>query len=214
MKGIVNKMEDIVIIGFGGHAKSIADSVIQSGQYTIVGYTDIRDCHCQYLYLGTDEKLKEVFESGVRKVIIGIGYVGKSNVRDSRVEYAKKLGFEFPTIIDPSAKLARNVIVGEGCFVGKNAVVNADSCIGDFCIINTGAIIEHDNRIGDYTHVAVGAILCGEVSIGSHTLIGAGTTIIQGKTIGNNCIIGANSTVLADVDDRITAYGIIKGERP
>ncbi len=211
---MVNDMEDIVFIGFGGHAKSIADSINYAGKYNIVGYTDVKDRHCKYRYLGTDDALCKVFNSGVRKAVIGIGFLGNSLQRDQLVSLAKAIGFEFPYIIDPSATVANDAIIGDGCYIGKRAVVNADSHIGDFCIINTGAIIEHENRIGMYSHIAVGAILCGEITVGDHSFIGAGATIIQGRRIGNNCIIGANSTILADVDDSLKVYGIVRRDRP
>ncbi len=203
-------MDDIVIIGFGGHAKSIADSIEEAGIYKIVGYTDDKDCHCRYTYLGTDDALESLYKKGFRKAVIGLGFLGNSNVREIIVESAKKIGYEFPAIIDKTAVIASDVSIGEGSFIGKSAIVNAASEIGDYCIINTGAIIEHENVIGDYSHIAVGAILCGEVSVGCHTMIGAGTTVIQCRKIGNNCIIGANSTVLSDVGNNLTVYGVVK----
>ena len=210
---MVNDMEDIVIIGFGGHAKSVADSMIQTKKYNIVGYTDKENRHNGFVYLGTDECLPRIYSNGIHKAILGIGFLGNSRIRDKLVVILKKIGFEFPSIVDISATLARNVNLGEGCYVGKNAVINADSQIGSFCIINSGAIIEHENIIEDYSHVAVGSILCREVRVGNHTFIGAGSTVIQGIKIGENCIIGANSTVLTDIGDKMKVYGIININR-
>ncbi len=203
-------MEDIVIIGYGGHAKSIADSIENAGIYKIVGYTDNKACNCRYTYLGTDDALKDLYKKGIRRAVIGVGFLGNSNVRDHIAESAKEIGYEFPAIIDKTAVIANDVSVGEGSFIGKSAIVNADSVIGNFCIVNTGAIIEHENAIGDHSHIAVGVILCGEVTVGHHTMIGAGTTVIQCRKIGNDCIIGANSTVLSDVEDHSKVYGVVK----
>lgn len=206
---MVNKMEDIVIIGFGGHAKVVADSIEQSGVYNIVGYTDVEKRANHYRYIGKDDKLGELYKSGVRKAVIGIGYLGMSKKRDEIVSFARDVGYEFPVICDSTAVIARDVTIGEGTYVGKNVVINADSKVGKYCIINTGSIIEHENVIGDFSHISIGTILCGEVSVGNHTMVGAGTTVIQCKTIGDNCIVGANSTVLSDVNDNMKVYGII-----
>ena len=208
-----NNKENIVILGFGGHAKSVADSILQSGNYHIVGYTDTHDCKSQFQYLGTDDELENLYKQGVRKAVLGVGYMGKSAIRDELVCLAKKIGFEFPVIIDHSATISESAMIGEGTFIGKKAVINAESKIGDFCIINTGAIIEHENVIDSYSHVAVGAILCGNVTTGHHSLIGAGTTIIQGRVIGNNCIIGAKSLILSNVEDGMKCYGIVKNRQ-
>ena len=204
-----NNRESIVILGFGGHAKSVADSIVKDGKYIIAGYTDTHDCKSRFKYLGTDDELSAPFRRGIHKAVLGVGFIGNSVIRDKLVHTAKAIGFEFPVIIDPSAVIADDVVIDEGTFIGKRAVINAETRIGTFCIINTGAIIEHENIINDYSHVAVGAILCGNVSVGCHSLIGAGTTVIQGKTIGDNCIIGANSTILSDVEDNMKCYGIV-----
>lgn len=206
---MVNKMDNIVMIGFGGHAKSIADSIIRVGKYNIIGYTDRIDSNCGFKYLGTDDELKYLFETGIHKAVLGVGYMGKSYIRDSLVSQVKAIGYELPVIIDPSATIADDAIIGEGVFIGKNAVVNADSKVGNFCIINTGAIVEHENEIGDYSHIAVGAVLCGNVKIGCHCVIGANATVIQGRKIGNDCMVGANSTVLSDIKDNMKVYGIV-----
>ena len=201
--------EGIVILGFGGHAKSVIDSLLESERYNIIGYTDNHVCKCPFKYLGTDDELKNLYQSGVRNAVLGMGYMGQSTIRDKLVSIATEIGFRFPVIIDPSAIVSNDSIIGKGTFIGKKAIINAGANIGNFCIINTGAIIEHEDIIGDYSHVSVGAILCGNVSVGHHAMIGAGTTIIQGQAIGDNCIIGANSTVLSDVKSNTKCYGVV-----
>lgn len=38
-------MENILLVGYGGHAKSIADCIERQGIYKIAGYTDIIQPH-------------------------------------------------------------------------------------------------------------------------------------------------------------------------
>ncbi len=200
-------MDKIVIIGFGGHAKSVIDSIRSTREYELVGYTDIEDKHGALAYLGTDEALKAIYESGTHNVTFGLGYMGKSSLRDRLYEHVKSIGFNLPVIIDPSASIALDAEIGEGTFVGKRAVVNADSHIGKMCIINTGSIVEHENEIGDFSHIAVGAVLCGNVKVGDHCLIGANSTVLQGVSVGKNSIVGAGSVVLSNVGENVTVVG-------
>jgi sugar O-acyltransferase (sialic acid O-acetyltransferase NeuD family) len=202
-------MNSIVLVGYGGHAKSVADSIIRMGGYEIVGYTDLEDRGGDLRYLGRDQELEHLYNKGIRKAVLGLGYMGDSRTRDKIVALLKRIGFDMPVIVDPAAVIASDTIIGEGSFVGKNAVINAGSEIGRYTIINTGAIVEHDNRIGDHTHIAVGAVCCGDVRVGEHTLIGANATVIQGIEIGSDCIIGAGSTVLSPVADGSKVYGIV-----
>ncbi len=202
-------MENVVIIGFGGHAKSVADSICKGKNFHIFGYTDVKDRHNEYDYLGTDDILPELFNRGVHKAVLGVGFMGENDLRDSLVNYASQIGFVFPAIIDPSAISANDVVIGAGTYIGKRAVINSGARIGAYCIVNTGSVVEHESVIGDFSHVSVGTILCGSVSVRHHSFIGAGTTVIQGVKIGYDCIIGAGSTVLSDVGDGEKVWGIV-----
>ena len=66
-------MEDIVIIGFGGHAKSVADSIVVEGKYNIAGYTDKEDRSCKYPYHGTDDLLMDCFKHGIHDAVFRAG---------------------------------------------------------------------------------------------------------------------------------------------
>ena len=206
-------MQSIIVIGLGGHAKSVIDSIESNSDYKIVGYTDNDDKgeYKGYKWLGTDNSLEGMYKNGVENAVICLGYLGSSNVRDDLYNFVKEIGYNLPVIADASAIIASDVSVDEGTFIGKGVVINSNTRIGKMCIINTGAIIEHDNNICDFSHVAVGVTLCGGVSVGTHCFIGANSTIIQYKTIGDRCIVGAGSIVLNDVDDDEKCYGIVKG---
>ena len=206
-------MKKIVILGYGGHAKSVVDSILSGGYFRIAGYTDICKSSDDFPYLGTDDELANIFDTGINCAAMGIGYMGNSKLRDMLVHKAIEIGFEFPPIMDPSATISSSAQIGKGCFIGKQTAINAYANIGEFCIVNTGAIVEHDNKIEDHSHIAVGAVLCGGVSVKHHTLIGAGSTVIQGRSIGSNCIIGAGSIVLSDVESGSTVYGIVNEKK-
>lgn len=199
----------IVIIGFGGHAKSLIDSIMSDSKYEIAGYTDVEEKGVPNIpYLGTDDDLKSIFDSGVKNAAVGVGFIGKSDIREKLYERLMSIGFNLPVIVDSSAIVARDAQIDEGSFIGKRAVINAGAKIGKMCIINTGSIIEHENIIGDFTHIAVGTTLCGDVRIGDHCMIGANSTVIQGLSIGNNSIVGAGAVVLNDIESKKTVVGV------
>ncbi len=186
-------MKDIVLIGFGGHAKSVADTIERTGQFSIVGYTDImEDTTCiRYKYLGTDDALKDIYASGVRCAAVGVGYMGKGDTRDKLYKMLKDIGFELPLIVDSSAIVSEAAAIGEGTFIGKGAIVNANAKVGNMCIINSKALLEHETIVGDYSHVAIGANLCGQVSLGDHVFVGAGATVVQCVNVGAGSFIKA-----------------------
>lgn len=212
-------MGKIIILGKGGHAGSLVDALERENKYEIVGYVVNEDSQKtssnDYPVIGSDADLKSIFQNGIKNAALGIGFLGKSSLREELWVRLKQIGFNIPVICDPSAVLARNVQIGEGSFIGKGAVVNTNACIGKMCIINTGAIIEHDCKVEDFSHISVGSVLCGNVQIGKSVLVGANATVIQGVTVGNKCVIGAGTTVRKCVEENqmIWNNGMIKKSR-
>lgn len=203
-------MRKIVVLGAGGHAKSVIDTIEAQGKYEIVGIVDKsrqRNSCKKYKVIGDDDDLQDIYISGIQSAFIAVGFLGKSNLRERLYDKLISIGYEIPTIVDNTAKIAKEVFIGEGSYIGKGSVINTDSYIGKMCIVNTGAIIEHGSRINDYTHVAVGAVLCGGVCIGKMSLIGANATVIQNLKIGNKCIVGAGTVITKDMGDSEMRYG-------
>lgn len=204
-------MKKIVLVGAGGHALSVIDSIQSNEKYEIVGITElgyvVGEEVLGYEILGNDAILKSVFDSGVKYAFITIGSIGNTSLREKLYLMLKSKGFILPAIIDNSSNIGSDVWLGEGIYVGKNTVVNAKSTIGDMAIINTGAIIEHSCFVNEFTHIGPGAVICGDVKIGAFTHVGANATVTQGVNIGDHSLIGAGSIVVHDVPSKVIAYG-------
>ena len=198
-------MEKIVLLGFGGHAKSIIDTIETLKKYEIVGISDVvekqGERYRKYSVAYRDEQLEYLFDSGIKNLFISVGYMGNSKIRNELFLLAKKIGYSFPPIIDPTAIVAKDVIIEEGVFIGKSAIVNADAKIHKMAIINTGSIIEHESEIGDFTHIAVGTVICGQANIGNNSFVGSNATIIQNIQVGNDVIIGAGCVVRKNLEN-------------
>lgn len=206
-------MEDIILLGIGGHAHSVVDSIMRTGKYRIIGFLDREEMrgksYGDYFVLGVDADAGRYFETGVKNAFVTVGFMGQGDIRERLYWQLKDVGYTLPNIVDYTAAVSDNAKLGEGVFVGKKAVINADAEIGDMCIVNTGAIVEHDCIVDDFSHVAVGSVLCGNVQIGRASFVGANATVIQGVHIGNKCVIGAGTTVRRNVED----YCMVKNEK-
>lgn len=202
------------MLGNGGHAKVVAESIEALGEYEIVGFVSDRDTDFEYRsyrIVGTDDDLEHIYQSGVKLAFVCIGYMGKGNIRKRLFERLKEIGYELPIIADVSAKIAGDVKIGEGTYVGKAAVINADAKVGKMAIINTSSVVEHDCVVEDYTHVSVNATLCGGVSVGKSCFIGANAVVIQNVSIGAGSIIGAGGIVLNNVGEKKVICGVFSG---
>lgn len=201
----------LLLVGGGGHCAGIIDSIEKAGLYEIAGIVDraekIGDTVCGYPIVGCDSDLRRLRDSGLDCAFVSLGSVGAPAARILLCERLRGLSFALPSVVDPSAILATSALLSDGCYVGKNSVINSGGLIGTLAIINTGAIVEHGCRVGDFAHIAPGGVLSADVRVGDRTHIGANATVIQGLTIGRDCIIGAGSVVTRDIPDGAVAYG-------
>lgn len=204
-------MDKMVLIGGGGHAASVLDTLLSDNTYEVVGITDpgvsVDITLLGIPFLGSDKILPELFSSGVKTAIITVGSIGNTDLRIKLYKMVKKIGFSLPVIKDPTAIVGRECQISEGTFIGKGAVVNALCNIGNMVIINSRALIEHECKIGAFCHISSGSTIGGNVQIGENTHIGIGSTVIQGIKIGHHSMIGAGSIVVKDIAEHKKAYG-------
>ena len=198
----------LLLVGGGGHCRSVLDSILALQAYEEIGIIDPAGDSCLGIpVIGSDGDLPRLFREGWTGAVITVGSVGDTGTRRRLYAALKEIGFDLPVIIDPTAAVGNDVVIGEGTFVGKRAVVNTGSWIGVCAIVNTGAVIEHDCMIGDFSHVSTGAILCGQVIAGKDVHIGAGSTVRQGIRIGDGTLAGAGSVIVKDLPREVKAYG-------
>lgn len=214
-------MKKILLIGGGGHCKSVADAVIRASEYDDIGIVDINPAEPLFgsiKIVSSDDNLPALLEAGWTDAFVTVGSIGNTKLRRKLYSCILKEGFQIPNIVDPSAVVSIDAHLGKGVFVGKNAVINAGSIIGNAAIINTGAIVEHDCHIGDFVHVSPRAVICGGVEVGNDTHVGAGSVIKQYLNIGENIMIGMGSVVINDITSSSTVVGnpakIIRGDCP
>nr|BFD31179.1 acetyltransferase [Pigmentibacter ruber] len=198
----------VVIIGAGGHAKVVADT-LQSMQCEILGYTNAID-EKQLLnlkYLGSDDFIMKQNPKSIL-LVIGFGSVKFALERQKTYEKWKALGFNFKTLIHPSASISQYATIGEGTQVLMGSLIQACATIKDNCIINTGASIDHDCFIDNHCHIAPRVSLSGGVTISTNCHIGTGSVVIQNIHIEDNVTVGAGSVVIKNIASNSVVYGV------
>ena len=198
----------LLLIGGGGHCRSVLSSVLSLNKYEAVGIVDYTDATILGIsVVGCDEDLPNLKKAGWTDAFITVGSIGNTNLRRRLYQMILDKGFTVPSIVDATAIIARDAKIEEGCYVGKGAILNSGSQIGKCAIINTGTIIEHDCVVGEFVHISPGTVLCGQVIVGNNSHIGAGSVVRQQITIGNDVLVGAGSVVVNNISDSVKAYG-------
>ncbi len=153
----------IIIIGAGGHGKVVAETILQTGHYLLLGFAD------DHLPLGT------VVMDDYR-VIAGIGSlaftgfdrfivaIGNNTVRKEIYNRLHK-DLEPLTLIHPFTYVSPHATIGKGSVILPGAVISYGVTIGENCIIGSNVHIDHESVIGSHCHIRNGS------SIGSNCIL-------------------------------------------
>jgi sugar O-acyltransferase (sialic acid O-acetyltransferase NeuD family) len=205
-------MDNILVFGCSGHARVIIDAVEQMGEFRITGIVDSflpagHNC-VGYQVLGNEHRLRNLIEThGIRGGIIAIG---DNWVRYRIAERIRSIapGFEFVTVVHPSAQVARSARVSGGTVVLAGAIVAANAEIGECCIVNTKASLDHDGVMGPFSSFAPAVTTGGDVTVKAFAAVLLGANVSHCVSIGEHSVVGAGSLVLRDVPDLMVAYGV------
>jgi sugar O-acyltransferase (sialic acid O-acetyltransferase NeuD family) len=195
----------LVIIGTGGHAKSVFSLISDIG-YEVKFFLDETAKDKEFLGIRVATQLSEIpnYQDYGYLIAIGDNSLRKA-VRDKLVGIIPIESF--PAIIHKSAYVGMDASIGFGTLVFPFSNIGAYSQVDEFCILNTGSILEHDSSISAYSALAPGATVGGNSQIGSGTWVGLNASIMQGIKVGDNSIVGAQSYVNEDVGSNVVAFG-------
>lgn len=207
-KKINPKNLEVLIYGAGGHAEVIIDAIEKEGKYKVVGILDEdRSQHggniFGYPVIGGKELLKRIPKKS--NFFVAIGFNQKRQKIHLQLQ---SLGYNLIVVVHPSAKIGRDVAIGDATIVEAGAVVDPGVILGKGTIINKNATLSHGCQIGDFVHLCPGAHVTEGVMIGARSFIGTGTCINPRIKIGKDVVVGAGAVVTKDVPDNVTAVGV------
>jgi sugar O-acyltransferase (sialic acid O-acetyltransferase NeuD family) len=189
-------MNEIILIGGGGHCKSVIDVIEQQEKFKIAGVIDKPELFGSkilgYSVIGNDSDI-ETLAKKYDYALITVGQIKSPSLKIKLFDLTKQAGFLLPSIISPKAYVSKHAKIGLGSVVMHNAIVNANTFIGNNCIINSRALIEHDCHISDHCHISTNAVINGGVKIESKCFIGSSVTTKDNITIKENSFIKAGS---------------------
>ena len=198
-------MKNLIIVGAGGYAKSVLDSVDYMN-FRMVGFLDDKkeagETHLGYKILGNTINCLSNPMDNVYFVAIG-----NNRKRKEWYDKLKDNNLSLINVIDKSALVSQYAAIGEGCFIGKLSIVNRGAIIGNNCVINTRALLEHGCRIGNHVNISTNATLNGDVICGDGSFVGSGAVCNGQITIGSWGLVGSGAVVIKDVKSNSTVVG-------
>jgi sugar O-acyltransferase (sialic acid O-acetyltransferase NeuD family) len=206
-----NAARPLVLLGAGGHARVLV-ALARAVGHQVLGVcdpalaVDVVSSWEDLDVLG-DETALEHFSPDSVALILGVGQLAASTLRQELYTSWRERGYDFPALVHPAAWVAPGVILGAGLQVMAGAIIQPGCEIGENSIINTRASVDHDCRIGRNVHIAPGSTLCGSVTVDDGAFIGAGATVTQGVSIGRRAVVGAGVTLVRNLSPSTTIIG-------
>ncbi len=182
-------MKPLLIIGGSSFSRLIRVLAEESGR-TVAGCLD--DFNTGEGIVGRTNELGSSISPNDFDLAMAIGY-RHMDARMTMFRHLRALGFEFPSITHPRARISPYASVGTGSLVMASVDVDAFTRVGDLCVLWPHVTISHDSTIGEGTFVSPAATLCGFVSVGDLSFIGANSTVVDGSALPPRSFVKAAS---------------------
>ncbi|MBP7654382.1 acetyltransferase [Candidatus Dependentiae bacterium] len=196
-------MKDLIIIGGGCLARIAIDMIEEfyNDEYRVTGYVALEKSEDikNYEYLGNDEILEE-YSGRIKYALNCVGTDKNNTIRRKIYDKIVFLNYETINLVDPSARISRDMILGNNVIIMKNVSIGISVKIGDNVIIYSNSNIDHDCIIGAHSHICPGVIMAGNVRIGSGVFLGIGSVVSNKIQIGENAIVGAGAVVIKNIE--------------
>ena len=195
-------MDEIILVGAGGHARACIDVIESTGRYKIAGLVEKDTLNNQinlgYAVIGDDSELQGLRQKYGHALIT----VGQTKAPDTRVrlfQLLNQLDYALPMIASLKAHVSQHAQIGDGTIVMHGAIVNANARIGKNCIINNQSLIEHDVLVGNHCHISTGTILNGESQVEHESFVGSGSVVRERIKIGPQSFVAGGTRVMRDL---------------
>lgn len=200
-------MDNLIILGAGGHATEVLD--ILERKEVVTSKVHLFNNTVNKSYLLFDKYKVIIQDENLKKFkIFYLGLGGREN-RAKLSSLALKYGLKWKGIRSEDLVIGNNSInIDSTVDIMSKVEISSKVTIGKGSLINRCCSIHHDVTIGDFCELAPNVTLLGNVQIGNNVFIGTGATILPNLNIGDNSIIGAGSLVTKDVSANRKVLGV------
>lgn len=190
----------LLVVGAGGHGRSVAEAAELLGDFKIVGFLDdslpVNEEIWGVPILGAVNSMAN-HRSVCDQVIVAIG---NNAVRELLMQQLADAGFNFAKVIHPRAFVSPSAVLGSGSSVMAGAVVGTEAQLGMGAIVNCGAVVDHHAIVEDFGHLGVNASMAGGTSLGRGAWMQAGLALGYGVKIAPKTILVPGKAVDAETD--------------
>lgn len=186
----VSGKPSLLIVGAGGHGRSVAEAVLMTDQFNLVGFADD----------GAFARGEDVwglpmlgpasaFENYVHHATHAVVAIGNNVLRQKLSAQLKVAGFALATVIHPQAMVSPRAQLAVGVVVMAGAIVGTEAILGQGAIVNCGAVVDHHAQVHEFGHLGVNACMAGGSVLGAMAWLQAGSAIGYGVQIEAGAVL-------------------------
>lgn len=178
----------LLIVGAGGFGRVTLEHAIQNYDCAFVDDgKPVGEMINGVTVVGCIDDLKRLYEE-YKNIVIPIG---NNKVRARVYHQAKEIGYRIPNIVCNSAYISPFAVVGDGCIILNNVVVQNGSKVGNGTILNPGVEVHHDSTVGNFC------------CIYTNSVIRTFAKVEDGIKIGSNITISNSMIISSDIEDSL-----------
>jgi sugar O-acyltransferase (sialic acid O-acetyltransferase NeuD family) len=185
----------LLVVGAGGHGRSVAEAAELSGQFELVGFLDdalpVGEIVLGIPVLGPVASMA-IQRAAADQAIVA---VGNNTVRERLMQQLTAVGFEWATVVHPRAIMSPRAVLGAGSAVMAGAIVGTEARLGVGIIVNCGAVVDHHATVEDYGHLGVNASMAGGTVLGRGAWMQAGAALGYGVTVPSGVTLAPGEAV-------------------
>ena len=201
-----NNIQRVLILGGGGGATLVLDILNRTMNQAAVGILDNNPKMAGKKLMG----IPILGEFGLADTLWRDGAfdaVISTIVRDvfdraAIYDRFMKIGIPFTNVIDPEARIGRDVTIGKGNLIIYGSYLATCVKIGNNNFMAAGTLIEHHSEVGNHCTLGPRTSLAGGVSVGDHVKFGMQVAIEPQLKIGSESVIASGVVVTSHVPAR------------
>jgi sugar O-acyltransferase (sialic acid O-acetyltransferase NeuD family) len=186
----------LLIVGAGGHGRSVAEAVLMSGIFELVGFLDDSAFAnggdvWGLPVLGPAADFADYAAVASHAVVA----IGNNSSRQKLHGPLKAAGFAMASVIHPRAIVSPRAHLGEGVAVMAGAIVGTEALLGQGVIVNCGAVVDHHAQVQDFGHLGVNACMAGGSVLGALAWMQAGSAIGYGVQLASGSVLKPGESI-------------------
>ncbi|MEG1127665.1 MAG: acetyltransferase [Comamonas sp.] len=164
----------LLIVGAGGHGKSVAEAALASGSFTLSGFLDDQAKNVwEFPVFGGTQDMAAWREAAD----VAIVAIGNNLLRQQLQQQLMQAGYTLTSVIHPRATVSPSAELGVGSAIMAGSIIGTEAKLGVGVIVNSGAVVDHNCVVGNYGHLGVASAMAGGTQLGAGAWMQAGAAL-------------------------------------